>query len=178
MPENARAKRNPGVRAITASVTRTRRCGAGASAAISRSAASRSTTSRWRRNRQVVCHATCSAARSQCCPHSTSSAFFGLPASPNPAKSRMRVPFACPSSLTMSLGMATSNANRIPLSRGPQIITGGLGSSIEWMSSRKSAASTNGRSSRARRSSVLSRGPSSVGAFQTRLKSSSTKRVA
>ena len=90
----------------------------------------------------------------------------------------MRVPFAWPSSLTMSLGTATSKAKRMPLSSGPQIITGGLGSSIEWMSRRKSAASTNGRSSRARRSSMLSRGPSSVGAFHTRLKSSSTKRVA
>ncbi len=54
----------------------------------------------------------------------------------------------------------------------------GLGSSIEWMSSRKSAASTNGRSSRARLNSTLSRGPSSIARVQTRLKSSSTKRDA
>src|SRR5258706_2757021 len=90
----------------------------------------------------------------------------------------MRVPFACPVSLTMCSGMPTSNAKRIPFSRGPQIITGGLGSSIEWMSRRKSAASTSGRSRRARRSSVESRPPASVCGVHTRLKSSSTKRVA
>ena len=90
----------------------------------------------------------------------------------------MRVPFACPVSLTMCSGIPTSKAKRMPLSSGPQIITGGLGSSIEWMSSRKSAASTKGRSWRARRSSALSRVPSSTAGVQTRLKSSSTKRVA
>ena len=41
-----------------------------------------------------------------------------------------------PVSLTMCSGTPTSKAKRMPLSSGPQIITGGLGSSIEWMSSR------------------------------------------
>src|SRR5207248_7613632 len=90
----------------------------------------------------------------------------------------MRVPFAWPTSLTTCSGMPTSKAKAIPLSSGPQIITGGLGSSIEWMSRRKSAASTKRRSSRARPSSTLWRGPSSTSGVQTRLKSSSTKRDA
>jgi hypothetical protein len=66
----------------------------------------------------------------------------------------------------------------MPFSSGPQIITGGLGSSIEWMSSRKSASSTKGRRARARRSSTLSRGPSSTAGVHTLLKSSSTNRDA
>ena len=90
----------------------------------------------------------------------------------------MRVPFACPVSLTMCSGMPTSNAKRMPFSSGPQIITGGLGSSIEWMSSRKSAASTKGRKrARAPQLGAVARAVEHLG-VQTRLKSSSMKRVA
>ncbi len=65
--------------------------------------------------------------------------------------------------------MPSARAKAAFLSTRPHTISGRQGSLIEWMSSSSSAASTKGRSARARRSSTESRGPNSVASSQTRL---------
>src|ERR1700730_16048413 len=75
----------------------------------------------------------------------------------------------------ISSGTPARFAKASDRSRVPASISGAVAYCIEWMSSRKSAESTMGRSARARVSSTDWRAPSRVGAEHSRLKCSSTR---
>ena len=107
------------------------------------------------RKRNSVSTATSAALFSQCCPHSISTAVFGLAGSPK-AAALDHAQAGRVAGVDQQVGRHADPAREGGALLAPcaQTMIGRQGSCIECRSSRKSAASTNGRSSRARRSSA------------------------